>query len=57
MDRYYIAAYSEGFFKPKQISKDAGIIISLTNKKHFTLIDPSKKAIVYDDYFIIFGNS
>lgn len=48
-----IAAYSEGAFKAKAISNRDGLLINLTNQKVFV---NTKKAIVYDETELIFGN-
>lgn len=53
----YTAGFSEGKFDSKEPSKKDGIIISLTNEKYFTLVKPNTRAITYDDFYIIFGNS
>lgn len=53
----YLAAFSEGPFYPKMVSKYEGLIISLTNRKAFSTLVKNEKAIVYDEFFIIFGNS
>lgn len=54
---YCLAGYSEGSLIPKTASTKSGMLISLTNKKCYYLNEPNKKAIVYDDFFLIFGNS
>ena len=54
---YCIACYYEGGFIPKKIANKEGIIMSLTNFKYYTTNERNKKAVVHDDYFIIFGNS
>lgn len=54
---YYLAGYAEGFFKPKTVSDKDGIIMSLTNRKCYFLVERNRRSITYDDYFIIFGNS
>lgn len=48
-----IAAYSQGAFKAKTISNRDGLLINLNNQKVFT---NSRKAIVYDEVEVIFGN-
>lgn len=53
----YIAAYAEGFFKPKTPSRGEGMLVSLSNRECYYLSEKSRKATVYDDYFLIFGNS
>jgi hypothetical protein len=53
----YIAAYSEGSFESQKISQRDGLIISLTNQEVFTLLEKNRRAITYDDYYLIFGNS
>ena len=56
VDGLFIAGYSEGPFHKKTSDKD-GIIFSLTNRKIFTLVERNKRAITYDEYYLIFGNS
>lgn len=51
-----VAAYSEGQFKRETSTKD-GLIISLTNREYFTLVEKNRRAITYDDFYLIFGNS
>lgn len=53
---FYLAAFSESPIMPKSIASDGGLIISLSNKKSFKCL-PEKRSVVYDDYYIIFGNS
>jgi hypothetical protein len=53
----YTAGFSKGGFWPNQPSDSDGLLISLTNKKVFTLATQNQRAITYDDYYIIFGNS
>jgi hypothetical protein len=48
-----IAAYSQGAFKPKTISNRDGLLINLNSQKVFP---NSRKAIVYDEVEVIFGN-
>jgi hypothetical protein len=48
-----IAAYSQGAFKAKTLSNRDGLLINLNNRKVFT---NSRKAIVYDEVEVIFGN-
>jgi hypothetical protein len=57
LNGYITAAYSEGAFIPKKVSDADGAIFSVTNRKVFTLSEPNRKAISYDEYFLIFGNS
>jgi hypothetical protein len=54
---HYMAAYTEGLFKPKTPSDKEGMLVSLTNKKCYYLAERNRRATVYDDYFLIFGNS
>lgn len=49
--------YSEGGFIPKHQSDKDGLIFSLTMRKFFELKVRNKKAITYDEFYIIFGNS
>lgn len=53
----FLAAYTEDSFQPKKTSQGEGLIISLTRQEVFTLIERRRRAITYDDYFLIFGNS
>lgn len=50
-----IAGYSEEAFDASGIVRGYGMIMSLWGRKMFELKE--KKAISYDDYFLIFGNS
>ena len=52
-----VAGYSEGAFYPKVISDRDGLLMTLTYQNAFELKTPNKRAITYDDYYIIFGNS
>lgn len=52
-----LAGFTEGGFRPKKISDKSGLLFSLTNRKMFVLVEENKKAITYDDYYLIFGNS
>jgi hypothetical protein len=49
--------YSEGAFIPRQHSNKSGLIFSLTTRECFSLKQANKKAITYDEFYIIFGNS
>ena len=49
--------YSESSFYPKMISDKDGIIFSVSAQECFQLKTQNKRAITYDDFFIIFGNS
>lgn len=49
--------YSEGAFVPKQTSTKDGLLFSLTAQRYFSLKETNKKAIQYDEFYIIFGNS
>lgn len=52
----YIAGFSEKPLISNGVEQGFGMIMSLWNKRTYFLRD-NKKAICYDDYFIIFGNS
>lgn len=52
-----IAGYTEGSFRPKTTADKTGLIMSLTRKKCYFQIEHNKKAIIYDDFYVIFGNS
>jgi hypothetical protein len=54
---YTLGAWSEGSFKPKMVSDKDALIFSLTNRKAFEPLERNHRAITYDDYFLIFGNS
>lgn len=41
---------------PKNMSDGLGLIVSLTNRRCFELF-PGKKAVKYDNQYLIFGNS
>jgi hypothetical protein len=56
-DSMYLAAYTESAFVPKKTSSGDGIIMSLTNRKCFFPVEENRRAVTYDDYYIIFGNS
>ena len=49
--------WTEGGFIPKTKSDKSGLLFSLTNKQCFELSQPNRKAITYDEFHIIFGNS
>ena len=49
-----LAAYSEGCFKSKVMSNKRGILMNLTAGRAF---HNTKKAIIYDETDIIFGNN
>lgn len=34
-----------------------GLLFSLTKKEVFELVEQNKRAVVYDEYYVIFGNS
>lgn len=53
----FTVGYSEGRFESKLSSTKDGLIISLTNQTYFTLVERNRRAITYDDFYIIFGNS
>lgn len=54
---FLTAAYSEGAFVPRVQSDKDGLIFSVTNRKVYTLREHNRRAISYDEYFLIFGNS
>jgi len=54
---YIVGAWSEGSFQPKMVSEKDGLIFSLTNRKIFEPLERNRRAVAYDDYFLIFGNS
>jgi len=39
------------------ISDKDGFIFSLTKKEIFEPVEPNKRVVCYDDYYVIFGNS
>ena len=48
-----LAAYSQSGFKEKVLSNQPGLLISLTNQQIFK---NTKKAVIYDEHEVIFGN-
>jgi hypothetical protein len=52
----FLAGYTEGPILRRSSDRD-GLILSLTNRKYFTLLEHNRRAITYDEYYIIFGNS
>ena len=54
---YVLGAWTQGSYHPKMVSDKDGLIFSLTNKKVFELRELNKRAIAYDDFFLIVGNS
>ena len=57
IDDFIFGGWSEGGFIPKKKSDKSGLLFSLTNKQCFELSQPNRKAITYDEFNIIFGNS
>ena len=55
----HIAAFSEDPFLKNHIATGKGFIFALTERKVFGLNTKNKltKAIIYDDFYMIFGNS
>lgn len=53
----FLAGYYHGEFVPKQAATEDGLLMSLSKRKTYNLVKPKEKAIVYDDYYIIFGNA
>ena len=56
-DEYVVGGYSEGKLYPKMVSDKDGFIFSLTKKEVFEPVEPNKRVVSYDDYYVIFGNS
>jgi hypothetical protein len=54
---YIFGAWTEGGFIPKMPSTRPGLLFSITNRTCFKLLNPTSKAIIYDDYYVIFGNN
>lgn len=54
---YVLGGWTEGSFYPKMVSEKDGLIFSVTNKKVFNLKEKDRRAISYDDFFLIIGNS
>lgn len=52
-----MAGYSEGAFAPKMVSDKDALLLSLNNQKTFRLGENNRRAITYDEYYLIFGNS
>ena len=51
-----IAGFSIDAVSKSTPASSSALILSLTNKKSFNLLN-GKRAVTYDDYFLIFGNS
>lgn len=56
-DEYVVGGYSEGKLYPKMVSDKDGFIFSLRKKEVFEPVEPNKRVVSYDDYYVIFGNS
>ena len=54
---YFMAGYSEGAFAPKMVSDKDALLFSLNHRKTFRLGENNRRAITYDEYYLIFGNS
>ena len=52
-----MGGWTEGSFYPKMISEKDGLIISISSKSFFELREKNRRAIAYDDFFLIIGNS
>lgn len=52
----YIAAYSKEMIDSAGCKEGFGLLMGLWNQTAFE-IQPSKKSVSYDDFYIIFGNS
>ena len=60
-----LAAFYPGSLVEKTVMDEGGLIVSVTNDKSYKLFDKavavannkSYRGMVYDQYFIIFGNS
>jgi hypothetical protein len=57
LNGYALAAWTELPFRPKGSGDGDGLIISLSNRKVFEPVQARSRAIVYDDFYLIFGNS
>ncbi len=57
LNGYFLAAWTQGGFKPKTVSDRDGLLFSLTNRRAFEPAKPNARVVAYDDFFIIFGNS
>ena len=53
-----VAAYSEDPINPDKtiLASHGGLLLSLTERRAFKL-QPGKRSVTHDDYFVIFGNS
>jgi hypothetical protein len=62
VDEKYLAGYYTGEYA-NQVMMEPGLLISITNNDSYQLNVPEKnskasyRAMVYDPYFIIFGNA
>jgi hypothetical protein len=52
----FVAGYSESSFNSKESASKGGMLLSLSNQKSYELL-PKMRALTYDDYYLIFGNS
>ena len=52
-----VGGYTEAKLQPKMQSNKDGLILSISNKSSFELVEPNRRAVTYDNYYIIFGNS
>lgn len=52
-----VGGFSEGKLYPKMVSDKDAIIFSLSKRECFELIEAGKKAVTYDENYIIFGSS
>ena len=57
INNYCIAGYYQGAFRPKVHADRQGLIMSLENRKVYLPVERNRRSIVYDDYFVIWGNS
>jgi hypothetical protein len=51
-----VAAYSQESFNPNGVKKGPGMMIPLWNENVYH-VDKNSRALTYDEYYIIYGNS
>jgi len=51
-----VAGFYSGALNSKNIMTEKGLLISVTNNQSYALVD-KKRAMTYDEFFVIFGNA
>ena len=52
-----IAGFYQGKLAPKMVADKDALLISVTNKEVFELMEPNKRGTNYDDYYFVLGSS